>query len=167
LHVGPVIHEMRNWDARSQFSDTAVMVAMPVSDDQVINPGDAGVSSRRQDSTGIAHGPCTTISGIDQERLTGWGDSKRGVAAFDVDNVDIQGLREAALARKKAGAENNRDYARESSHSASFLDNRLEHREAPAEFLTVILLGRRQQLAGNKSASRPSPAYEDRLTSRY
>jgi hypothetical protein len=113
LHVGPVIHEMRNWDARGQFSDTTVMVAMPVSDDQVIDPGDASVSSRRQDSTGIAHGACPTISGIDQERLTGRGDSKRGVAAFDVDNVDIQGLRAAALARKKAGAENNRDDASE------------------------------------------------------
>ena len=43
LHVGAVVDEMSDRDALYEFRHAAVMIAVPMRDDQVVDPGEAGI----------------------------------------------------------------------------------------------------------------------------
>jgi hypothetical protein len=78
---------------------------MPVRDDEVIDLLQSGVFDGVHDSTGIARRSCAGIAGIDEQRLKGRRYKQGGVAAFNIDDVDVESARGARL----GGCKNNQE----------------------------------------------------------
>ena len=110
LLVRTVIHEFADRDALLELRHPAVMIAMPVRDDQPVDLGQPGILGGGIDTLGIAD-RAVGVAGVDQERFTGRVHEQRRVAAFDVHDIDIE--RRAGRLRsggnggqaKKSGAE--------------------------------------------------------------
>ena len=91
LHVGAMIDEMPDRDALGELGHAAEMIAVPMGDDQMVDLGEAGVLGGRHDAPGIADRRLgRDIAGVDEQRFAGRRDEERGVAALDVDHVDVQ-----------------------------------------------------------------------------
>ena len=101
LGVRAVVDEMPDRDALGEFRQAAIMIAVPMGDDQIVDLGQPGIPGGRHDAPGIAdRRGRRDVAGVDQQRLAGRRDEQRGVAAFDVDDVDVQGragLRRSAV----------------------------------------------------------------------
>src|SRR3954468_3981026 len=97
LHVRAVIVIARDRKLLGKFPKASEMVAVPVRDDQMIDLGDTGVFRRFDDASGIARRLGAAIAGIDEHSLAEWRDEQRGVAAFNVDDVNLQRFGGAAL----------------------------------------------------------------------
>ena len=66
-----MIDKLLDRHMRSQFRETAEMIAVPVRDDQMIDLLQAGIFHRRHDAARIAR--CrnrSEVSGVDQQRLS-------------------------------------------------------------------------------------------------
>ena len=89
LLVRAVVHELADRDALLQFGHAAVMIGVPVGGDQAVDLGEAGVLGGGNDAFGVAD-RAVEIAGVDQERFTGRVHEQRRVAAFDVDDIDVE-----------------------------------------------------------------------------
>ena len=67
------------------------MVAMKVSDQEIVDPPKAGVLRSRENPPGIAP-VVSRVTGIDEQRLASWRDNQRRLARFDVDEIDVERL---------------------------------------------------------------------------
>ena len=112
-----MIDKVPNRYASCDFTDTAVMVTVPVRDHQVINLTNTCVANGRHDSIGVA---CSAneISGINKQRLTGWRHEQRGIATFYINDVGIQSLARAGLTSQEHRSCGHRDNQNESTHCA-------------------------------------------------
>ena len=75
-----------------RFSNSAmpaVVIGMPVRGDQAVDLREAGVLGGGDDALGVAD-RAVEVAGVDQERFTGRVHEQRRVAAFDVDDIDVQ-----------------------------------------------------------------------------
>ena len=97
LHVRPMVDEMPNRNPRSELGEAAVVVAVPMRCDQVINLRHTARSGGVDDSAGVPRRAHAPVSRIDEQRLTRRRHEERRVTAFYVDNIDVQSLREAGL----------------------------------------------------------------------
>ena len=88
----PVVHVVPDRDARRQFREPAVVVAVPVGGEQVVDPLEAGRLCRGQDAADVALGRRTAVPGVDEQRLAGGADEERGAAALHIHEVDAQGV---------------------------------------------------------------------------
>ena len=73
------------------------MIAVVMGYDQVIDRRDSCVLRRRHNSFGVTHRGCAAVSGIDEHRLSGRCDKQHGIAAFDIDDINVErfsGLRD-------------------------------------------------------------------------
>src|SRR5580704_8184532 len=86
LNVRAMIDELSNRNFRSQLSQAAEMITVPVGDDQMIDLPQASVLDRILDAARIAGSRSAGVPGVDQQRLTGRRDEERGVTALDVDD---------------------------------------------------------------------------------
>ena len=115
---------MSDGNPRGELRETAVVVGVPVRDDEVIDPGKPGVARGLHDSRGVTDRSGPGISSVDQQRLAGRGDHERRIASFHIHDVNVQRLRSLALAREERGAQNDDDEARESEpHRALSFDS--------------------------------------------
>ena len=90
LDVGAMVDEFADGDLRGELGQAAEVIAVPVRDDQMIDLGEAGVMDGIHDAAGIANGAGRDVARIHEQRLAGGRDEERGVAAFDVDDVDVE-----------------------------------------------------------------------------
>ena len=87
--VHAVIEKFADLDVLDEIRHAAHVIGMEVGDEHMVDLRDAGVFHRRLNALGVAAivaGP----AGIDQQRSAGRRDEQRGLAAFDVDGVDVQ-----------------------------------------------------------------------------
>jgi hypothetical protein len=92
LSIRAVIDELSNRNLRGKFSQAAEMIAVPVGRNQMIDLASSRVLDRLEDAAGVARRRCPGIPGINEQRLMGRRDEQRGVATFDIDDVDVQSL---------------------------------------------------------------------------
>jgi len=106
---------MANRDARRELGKPAVMIAVPVRDDHVIDLRDARIFRGLDDASCVARCTHAAVARVDEQRLARGRYEERRVAPFDVDDIDLERLRRA-LRRHDGGAYDNRQEARESAH---------------------------------------------------
>ena len=91
------------------------MIAVPVSDDEVINLGDAGVFGGGHDALRVADCACPRVSGVDEHRLTRGRHEEHdvslrtdvGTSALDIYDIHVQGCsRRPRLRARKRGTKN-------------------------------------------------------------
>ena len=117
-----MIDEFADGDLRGERGEAAEVVAVPVRDDEVIEMREAGVVNRVHDAAGVAVGARRDIAGVHEQRFAGGRDEERGVAALDVDDVDVEGFARLRLregggrAKGQRGEEQDRG-ARKPRHS--------------------------------------------------
>ena len=87
--VGAVVEEFADGDAFDEFGDAADVVVVKVGDEDVIEPGDAGVAHGLLDA-GCVAAIGRRPAGVDEEGSAGGGNQQSGLAAFDIDGVDEQ-----------------------------------------------------------------------------
>ena len=102
LNVPAVIEEVANRDTAGELRHGAHVIAVPVRRDERVDLRDARGLDRGHDALRIAAGGRAAVARVDQHRLAGRSDEQRGVAAFDVEDVDIERCR---LRRKDGRAE--------------------------------------------------------------
>ena len=89
LVIGAVVHEVHDRELFGELGHSAHVVGVVVGDHQVIDLLHARGLGRRGDAIGIAV-VVPRPAGIDQHGFTGGRDQQRGLASFDVDEVDFQ-----------------------------------------------------------------------------
>ena len=95
-----MVDEVPDRDAFCELRQAAIVIAVPMGDDQVVDPGQACVLGCYHDALGIAdRSRRRHIAGVDQEGFAGWRHQQRSVAAFGVDHIDVQ-----SRARLRRGA---------------------------------------------------------------
>ena len=99
FQIWPMIDERAHFDSIHQLRHSADMIAVIVSDQNIIELLDAGLVGGRQDAIGVA-AFVSRPAGIDQQRLPRWADNQRRLPALDVDEINLQGFR----ARGSSGA---------------------------------------------------------------
>jgi len=102
LLVRAVVHVLADRDQLLELGHAAVMVAVPVGDDQAIDLGEAGIFRGGEDAAGVAD-RAVGVAGIDQQRLACRVHEQRRVAAFDVDDIDVETRARALGARGRGG----------------------------------------------------------------
>ena len=86
-----MIDEGPDWNQTRELGSAAVVVAMKVSDQEIVDPPKASVLCCRENPSGIAP-VVSPVTGIDEQRLASWRDNQRRLAAFDVDEIDVERL---------------------------------------------------------------------------
>ncbi len=76
-------------DALLELGHAAVMIAMVMREDQVIDLGQAGIFGGGINAFRVSHGS-VGIAGIDQQRFTRRRYEERPIAALDVDDVNVE-----------------------------------------------------------------------------
>src|ERR1700739_38786 len=87
--VDAVIEELADLDMLNEIRHAAYMIGVEVGDEHLVDHRTAGVFHCRLNALGIAAivaGP----AGIDQQRVTAWRDKQRGLAALDINGVNLQ-----------------------------------------------------------------------------
>ena len=84
-----MIEEFADGNALDQLGHAADVVGVEVGDEDVIDPGNAGVVHGGLNAVGIA-AIVARPAGVDEERCAGRGDQQRGLAAFDINGVDAE-----------------------------------------------------------------------------
>ena len=88
----PVIDERADRNTGCERRNAADVIAVVMRDDQVIDPHDARLCSRRSNPIGV-----TTVeagpAGIDEHRLSSRRDEQGGLTTLDVDEINLQRLR--------------------------------------------------------------------------
>ncbi len=105
LYVGSVIDKLLDRNARRQFGETTDVIAMVVGGDHAIDPRETRSLHGCHDPIRITCGGCTAVPRVDEDRLPGRSHIKLGIAAFDIDDVDVQGLRRPALSERGGSKE--------------------------------------------------------------
>jgi hypothetical protein len=77
------------------------MIPVSVSGDQMVDVCEPGVFDGGHDALRISDRACTGISRIEEQRFAGRRHEKGGISAFDVYDIDIQGLARAGLGSGK------------------------------------------------------------------
>ena len=108
-----VVDERANGDETREFRHPSVVIVVEVRDHQVVDLGDAGVARDRHDPFGVASVRAAPAR-VDQERLPRRRDDERRLAALDVDEVDVEGLR--GLGHGGLRRQESRQYERGSHH---------------------------------------------------
>src|SRR5260370_27508658 len=101
--------------AAGEWGETADMIVVVVSDDQVIDLLDAGVLDGRHDAPRITNRTVSTVTRIDKHRFSGRRDKKDGIAALHIDHVDVQRFRSLGLCNSKRGAKDEKQQERHHS----------------------------------------------------
>ncbi len=103
LNVRPMIDEMLDRDELGELGYAAEMIAVPMGDDEMVDLRQTGVLDGRHDAPGVPDRRVRRhIAGIDEERFARWRHQERGVAALDVDHVDVE--RGAGLGGRAVGS---------------------------------------------------------------
>ena len=89
--AGAVVEEIRHRQALQQVGDAAHVVLVEVGDEQRVDFLDAGGFGGGGDAIGVAPA-IAGVSGVDQQRLAGGRDDQRGLASFDIDEINVQRL---------------------------------------------------------------------------
>ena len=97
-----MVDELPDRNARSELGHAAEVIAVPVGGDQVIDAAEAGILDRGHDPVRIPRRRRPAVAGVDQHRLSGRRDEQGGVAALDVDDIDLEILGGARLRRGMA-----------------------------------------------------------------
>ena len=97
LYVRSMVDELLNRDSGGQLGKSPNVIAVKVRGNQVIDAREPRVLHGRHDAIRIARRAGPAIARIDQHRFTRRRHVQLGVAAFDVDDVDVEGLRRAGL----------------------------------------------------------------------
>jgi hypothetical protein len=84
-----VIDEHADRNPRGDGGGVADVIVVVVRDQQVVQPGQAGLLHRGEHPIDIAI-PVSRMPCVDQHRLAGRGDEERRLASFDVDEVDVE-----------------------------------------------------------------------------
>src|SRR5882762_8733986 len=66
------------------------MIAMPVSNDQMIDLRNAGVIQSGHDAFDVANGTWSHVPRVDEDRLTRGGHKEHRITALDIYNIDVQ-----------------------------------------------------------------------------
>src|SRR5947199_331290 len=85
-----MVYEFLNADSVCEFGDSADMINMVVSYDQVINLLDLCVLECGHDAPNITDGAIATR--VDEHRFSEGGNEKHGIATLDVYYVNVQGV---------------------------------------------------------------------------
>ena len=102
LHRGPVIDEMRDWDALRELLQAADMIDVVVRGHQVVDLRHAGIGESRHDPVGV---PATGAAGVHEHGLPARRHVERGLSAFGIDGVDLERLRFRGLTEEDDGAQ--------------------------------------------------------------
>jgi hypothetical protein len=86
-----VIDERADWNLLRELDDPAVVVWMEVGDQEVIDVIDAGVADGGHDTPGVA-AVVARKTCVHEQRLASGRDDQSGLAAFDIDEVDVERL---------------------------------------------------------------------------
>ena len=103
LNVRAVIDELFNRHLCRELRRAAEMIAVPVRDNQMIDLPQAGIFDGSHDAARIAWCGGAGVARVHEERRTGRRHEKRRVAAFNVDDVDVQRPRCARLSDGQRG----------------------------------------------------------------
>src|ERR1700759_337437 len=87
--VGAVIDEGAYGHARQELRETANMVGMVMSEQQIIDPGHARIFGCG-DNAACIESVVTCPSGVDQQRLSRRGDEESRLATVDIDEIDLK-----------------------------------------------------------------------------
>jgi hypothetical protein len=106
LRFGPcvgrlMVDEGADRDQLGELGDAADMIGVKVRHQQIVDAFDARGTCRREDPVGVARlariagqrrerAGLAGKAGVDQQRLPRWRDDQRGLAALDVDEIDVQ-----------------------------------------------------------------------------
>ena len=90
LNIRAVIDEFSNRNLRSEFGQSSKVIAMPMSDDQMIDLLKSRILDGRRDTACIARSRCARISRIDQERFARRRNEKRCVPPFYIDDINLE-----------------------------------------------------------------------------
>ena len=86
-----MVNECSDRNAICQLRRSTDVVHMEVRDQDIVNLADTGLFCRRHNAIGV-----TAIkarpSGVNQQRLPGWRDKQCRLPAFDIHEVELQGL---------------------------------------------------------------------------
>src|SRR5262245_42690951 len=86
-----MVDVMLDRDALGDLGHAAEMVTMPMRRDEMINLRETGILGGCHDALGVADGSLrSSVAGIDQDGFAGWRDEQRGIAAFDIDHVNVE-----------------------------------------------------------------------------
>ena len=86
-----MVDEVPDRDLLGEFHHAAEMIAVPMGGDEMVDPGQAGIPCGGHDAPGIPLRRIRRdIPGIDEHGFAGRRHVQRGVAAFDVDHIDVQ-----------------------------------------------------------------------------
>src|SRR5271168_5424348 len=91
LHGRSMIDESSNLDALGQLRYATDMIAMVVSDDDIVDFLDLGVLHGGQDAVGIAPAE-PSPAGVYQHGLARRRHDQRGLPALDVDEINLEGF---------------------------------------------------------------------------
>jgi hypothetical protein len=80
-----------------QLGKAPDMIAVIVSNNQVIDPLNAGVPDRGHNASGIPDGPVAAIPCIDEHRFPGGRGKEHGIPALHVDHINVQRVRTPTL----------------------------------------------------------------------
>ena len=87
----PVVEESSHRQPLQQVRNAAHMILVEMRDQQRVDFFDAGCFRRRRDANGVASA-VARITGVDEQGLTGGRNHQRGLASFDIDEVNIERL---------------------------------------------------------------------------
>ena len=86
-----MIDELADGELRGEFGDGSVVIAMPVSNDEVVDLRQSRGLDRIGDAAGIARSLIARVARIDEQRFVIGRDEECGVAAFHVDDIHVEG----------------------------------------------------------------------------
>src|SRR5207237_6056096 len=89
LSVRPVVDEFFDRYPLSKFGKAADMITVVMRDDQMIDRRHSRVLRRRHNSFGVTHRGWAAVSGVDEHRFSGRCNKQYGIAAFNIDDIDV------------------------------------------------------------------------------
>src|SRR5712691_3145714 len=135
LYVRSMVDEFLDRNARGELGKSADMIAVEVSGDHVIDLRHPGIPDRGHDAIGVADRGITAVSRVVDDGFAGWRDPQLGIAAFHVDDVDVERFRHGPLCCWKRPRKRNGRYDRhQNAHRASSLIFRNADRANDATF---------------------------------
>jgi hypothetical protein len=91
LNVRTVIDELENGQLLGDQRHGAHVVSMPMRGNKMVDLSKPRVSCSGDNAPGVAPSTVADVAGVDEQRLLRWRDHERGLPAFDIHDVDLQG----------------------------------------------------------------------------
>ena len=112
LHIGAVIDEGADFDAIRELGHAAHVIAMVMSDENVVELFDFGRLGGLHNAVRIAAVKAAP-SGVDQQRVAGGSNDERGLSAFHIDKIDLQGFGGEGQSKRAGQGESKQQYENE------------------------------------------------------